>query len=125
MDINYVTGQRTYFDADTNPNALAEAEALLATFRVEALALPEIAKYFVILKVIFEDNGQKWVPADLATDPAEGDYQVFDFQTGAYTPITQLAEAVQLMETRQKLFFAENRLDYPTELPSMPKESNA
>jgi hypothetical protein len=118
--ISYFTNKSTYFDAETNPNALAEAEAALSVYRSEALADPAVALYFTILRVVPVEGGEKWEPADLATDPGDGDYQVFDYHTGQYTRHDLLPDAVQAMEACKEQFLVENNLDKPIELPEMP-----
>ena len=118
--IDFFTNKSTYFDADTNPNALAEANALVAQYRAAALAYPPVVLYFVILKVIPVEGGKKSEPVDLATDPEEGDYEVFDYHTGQYTRHSFLSDAVQAMETSKQQFLVESRIDKPTELPEIP-----
>lgn len=118
--IEYLTGKPTFFDADTNPNAFAEAEALLATYRAEVLALPNIELQFTILRVVPVEGGEKWEPADLSTDPEEGDFQVLDYHTGQYTFYDFKSEAIAAMEVLKQQFLVENHLDKPIELPSMP-----
>jgi hypothetical protein len=118
--IDFFTNKSTYFDADTDPNALAEANALLAQYRTAALADPAITLYFIILKVVSVEGGKKSEPADLTTDPENGDYEVFDYHTGQYTRYDLLSNAVQAMEASKEQFLVENNLDKPIELPSMP-----
>lgn len=117
---NYLTNQPTYFDPAINPNALVDAEALLATYRAEALALPNIALQFTILRVIQVEGGEKWAPANLDTDPEDGDYQVFDYHTGQYTFYNLKSLAINAMETLKQQFLSENNLNKPQEIPQIP-----
>jgi hypothetical protein len=118
--IDFFTNKSTYFNAETDPNALVEANALVAQYRAAALAYPPIALYFIILKVVPAEGGEKWEPADLATDPEEGDFQVFDYYTGQYTFYDFKSEAIAAMDARKQQFLVENNLDKPIELPEMP-----
>jgi hypothetical protein len=118
--IDFFTNKSTYFNAETDPNALAEANALVAQYRAAALAAPNIALYFVILKVVPVEGGEKWEPADLDTDPGDGDYEVFDYYTGTYDRFDLLPDAIAAMESRKQQFIVENNLDKPIELPEMP-----
>lgn len=118
--LNYLTNKPTYFDAETNPNALAEAEALLTTYRAEAFAQPSVQLQFTILRVVSVEGGEKWEPADLSTDPEEGDFQVFDYHTGQYTFYDFKSQAISAMEALKQQFLVENNLDKPIELPEMP-----
>jgi hypothetical protein len=122
---NYSTNKPTYFDPATNPNALADAEALLLTYRAEALTLPNIAQQFTILRVIQIDGGEKWEPANLDTDPEDGDYQVFDYHTGQYTFYDFKSEAVSAMNALKQQWLVECNLDHVTELPGYPPKPPA
>lgn len=118
---NYFTNQPTYFDPAINPNALADAQALLLTYREEALSSPNIAQQFIILRVTQVEGGEKWAPANLQTDPEEGDYQVFDYHTGVYTFYDFLSQAISAMEALKQQWIIECNLDHVSELPDYPK----
>jgi hypothetical protein len=118
---NYFTNKPTFFDPALNPNAFADAEALLLSNRQEALALPEIVQQFTILRVIQVEGGEKWEPANLSTDPEDGDYQVFDYHTGLYTFYDFLSQAISAMEALKQQWLVERNLDHVAELPGYPK----
>jgi len=118
--IDFFTNKSTYFNAETDPNALTEANALLAQYRTAALADPTISLYFIILKVVSVEGGEKWEPADLTTDPGDGDYEVFNYYAGTYDRFDLLSDAIAEMQARKQQFIVENNLDKPIELPSMP-----
>jgi hypothetical protein len=118
--IDFFTNKSTYFNSETDPNALAEANALLVQYRAAALADPAVTLYFTILKVVPVEGGEKWEPADLATDPGDGDYEVFNYYTGTYDRFDLLPDAIAAMDARKQQFIVENNLDKPIELPEMP-----
>jgi len=122
---NYFTNEPTFFDPALNPNALVDAEALLLVNRTEALALPEIVQQFTILRVIQVEGGEKWEPANLSTDPEDGDYQVFDYHTGLYTFYDFLSQAISAMNYLKQQWLVERNLDHVTELPGYPPKPPA
>jgi hypothetical protein len=115
--INYITHDFVIFDTATDPNALVDAEALLAVYREEALNYPPVVQQFTILRVTQVEGGEKWAPANLQTDPEDGDYQVFNYHTGVYTFYDFLSQAISAMEALKQQFLVENWLDKPIELP--------
>ena len=121
---NYFTNKPTYFDPALNPNALADAEALLVIYREEALNYSPVVQQFTILRVTQVEDGEKWAPANLQTDPEDGDYQVFDYHTGLYTFYGFKSMAINTMNSLKQQFIIENHLDKPIELPFIPPSNN-
>lgn len=109
----------TYFDEATNPNAKAEAEALLAQKQTDVLAYEAVR--FSVCATFVNGNDTTWREVQEA-DPEDTICQVFDTFTGTYTQCANKTEAFALNAQKQQDFLASVQLDKIEELTEMPAE---
>lgn len=107
-----------YFDDSTNPNAKAEAEALLAKLRADELVTEAVR--FSICAIFVNGNDHTWRELQ-ETDPEDTICQVFDHMTGLYTQCANKTEAHTLNEQKKQEFLTMQNLHKVSELLEMPK----
>lgn len=107
-----------FFDDATNPNARAEAEALLAQVRAEVLARE--TERFSICASFVDGENSVW-RALLEDDPEDTTCHVFDTLTGAYTQVATKTEAYAINEQKKQNFLNSCGLDAVVELEEMPQ----
>ena len=108
----------TYFDEATNPNAKAEAEALLVQKQTDVLAYEAVR--FSICATFVDGNNTTWREVQ-ESDPEDTICQVFDTFTGSYTQCANKTEAYALNAQKQQAFLASIGLDKVIELTELPK----
>jgi hypothetical protein len=108
-----------YFDEATNPNAKAEAEALLAQVRVEVLEKEAVR--FSICAEFVVGSDTTW-RAIQDTDPEDTSCLVLDTSTGTYTKVNNKTEAYALNEQIKQNFLSECMLDTLVEITDMSME---
>jgi hypothetical protein len=112
-------GEDTYFDGATNPNAITEAQALLATN--QQTFIQNRLKDLHIAKITHNGIGEVWATANPASDPNEGNYQTFNYTTGLYEVASNLAAAIATQETKKQELLAAAGLIQVFELNEMPR----
>lgn len=109
----------TYFDDAINPNAKAEAEALLAQRRAETL-LQEAARFSICATFV---SGNDTVWRELREDdPEDTTCHVFDHLIGEYEEVQGKTAAYELNEQRKEEFLAASGLDTVREHVTMPSD---
>jgi hypothetical protein len=106
-----------YFDEATNPNAKADAEALLTQVRAEVLE--KEAGRFSICATFVNGNDTTWREVQ-DSDPEDTVCQVFDTLTGQYTQAVTKTEAYALNEQKKQELLISCGLDAVIELEEMP-----
>lgn len=117
--INKFYDKPEYFDEATNPNAKAEAEALLVQVRAEVLE--KEAGRFSICATFVNGNNTTWRQVQ-ESDPEDTVCQVFDSMTGQYTQAATKTEAYALNEQKKQEFLVSCGLDAVIELEEMPTQ---
>lgn len=115
--VNGYNTQPTYFDETTNPNAKAEADALLAQKQSDVLAYEAVR--FSVCATFVNGNDTTWREVQ-ESDPEETVCQVFDTFTGTYTQCVNKTEAFALNAQKQYDFLLSLGLDKVYELEQMP-----
>jgi hypothetical protein len=115
--VNKFYTQPEYFDEATNPNAKADAEALLA--KVRADVLQKEAGRFSICATFVNGNNTTWREVQ-ESDPEDTVCQVFDTFTGTYTQVDTKTEARALNEQKKQEFLTSSSLISVLELEKMP-----
>lgn len=115
--VNGYNTESTYFDETTNPNAKADAEALLSEKQKEVLAYEAVR--FSICSTFVNGNDTTWREVQ-ESDPENTVCQVFDTFTGTYTEVQNKTEAYSLNEQKKQQFLASVQLDKVYELEAMP-----
>lgn len=115
--VNRFYDKPEYFDEATNPNAKADAEALLAQVRSEVLT--KEAGRFSICATFVNGSDTTWRSVQ-DSDPENTECQVFDPITGQYTQVATKTEAYALNEQKKQEFLVSCRLDKVIELEQMP-----
>jgi hypothetical protein len=116
--VNGYNVEPTYFDEATNPNAKAEAEALLLQKQQDVLAYE--AGRFSVCATFVNGNDTIWREVQ-ESDPEDTACQVFDTFTGQYTQCANKTEAYALNEQKKQQFLASINLDKLGEMAEMPK----
>jgi hypothetical protein len=116
--VNGFNAKPTYFDDATNPNAKAEAEALLSQKQQDVLAYEAVR--FSICATFVNGNDTVWREIQEA-DPEDTICQVFDTLTGQYTQVNNKTEAFVLNEQKKNQFLQSVCLDTVYELTEMPQ----
>lgn len=115
--VNGYNVEPTYFDDSINPNAKADAEALLAQKQKDVLAYE--ANRFSICATFVSGNDTTWREIQ-ESDPEETICQVFDHMVGSYTQVANKTDAYFLNVQKQQAFLASIGLDKVYELTEMP-----
>jgi hypothetical protein len=115
--VNGYNVEPTYFDETTNPNAKADAEALLAQKQQDVLAYEAVR--FSICATFVDGNDTTWREIQ-DSDPEDTVCQVFDTFTGQYTQVASKTESYALNEQIKQQFLASAKLDKLEELAKMP-----
>lgn len=108
-----------YFDDSINPNAKADAEAMLIQKRAEALT--KHAVRFSICSTFVDGNNSTWRTVE-DSDPEDTICQVFNYSTGRYTECQNKTQAIAMNEQIKETFLAEIMLDKVYEVDSIPTE---
>lgn len=116
--VNKFYAEPEYFDGATNPNAKADAEALLAQVRSEVLEKEAVR--FSICATFVDGNNTTWREVQ-DSDPEDTICQVFDTFTGSYTQVPNKTEAYALNEQKKQTFLTSCGLDVVVELDKMPE----
>jgi hypothetical protein len=116
--VNGYNVEPIYFDDSTNPNAKADAEALLAQKQKDVLSYEAVR--FSICSTFVDGNNTTWREVQ-ESDPEDTICQVFDTFTGTYTEVPNKTAAYALNAEKQQAFLASVGLDKVTELEEMPK----
>lgn len=106
--VNGFNVEPTYFDDTTNPNAKAEAEALLAQKQADVLAYEAVR--FSVCATFVNGNDTTWREVQ-DSDPEDTVCQVFDTFTGIYTQCANKTEAFALNDQKKQAFLASVLLD--------------
>lgn len=115
--VNTYNGVPTYFDEVDNPNAKADAEALLAERRAQTL-IQEAARFSICATFV---SGNDTVWRELREDdPEDTTCHVFDHLLGEYEEVKGKTLAYQLNEQRKEEFLASAGLDKVYEYAVMP-----
>lgn len=115
--VNGYNTDATYFDEATNPNAKAEADALLAQKQTDVLAYEAVR--FSVCATFVNGNDTTWREVQ-ESDSEDTVCQVFDTFTGTYTQCANKTEAFALNAQKQQDFLAYVQLDKVYELEQMP-----
>jgi hypothetical protein len=115
--VNGFNVEPTYFDDTTNPNAKAEAEALLAQKQQDVLAYEAVR--FSVCATFVNGNDTTWREVQ-ESDPEDTVCQVFDTFTGQYTQCSNKTEAFALNNQKKQTFLVSVELDKVYELEAMP-----
>ena len=116
--VNGYSIEPIYFDEATNPNAKADAEALLTQKQTDVLVYEAVR--FSICATFVIGNDTTWREIQ-ESDPEDTVCQVFDTFTGTYTQCANKTEAYALNAQKQQAFLASVGLDKVIELAEMPK----
>jgi hypothetical protein len=116
--VNGYNVEPTYFDEATNPNAKADAEALLTQKQADVLAYEAVR--FSICATFVNGNDTTWREVQ-GSDPEDTICQVFDTLTGQYTQVPNKTEAFALNEQKKELFLESVELDKVYEISELPK----
>lgn len=115
--VNQWNDKPQYFDEATNPNAKADADALLVTTQADVLVKEAVR--FSVCATFVNGNDTTWREVQ-DSDPEETICQVFDTFTGTYTQCANKTEAFALNEQKKQAFLASVGLDKVIELTEMP-----
>jgi hypothetical protein len=115
--VNGYNAEPTYFDDATNPNAKADAEALLLQKQQDVLAYEAVR--FSICATFVNGNDTTWREVQ-ESDPEDTICQVFDTFTGSYTQCANKTEAFALNNQKQQSFLASVGLDRVFEIEALP-----
>lgn len=115
--VNGYNTDATYFDEANNPNAKADADALLAQKQQDVLAYEAVR--FSVCATFVNGNDTTWREVQ-ESDPEDTICQVFDTFTGTYTQCANKTEAFALNAQKQQDFLASVGLDKVYELEQMP-----
>lgn len=116
--VNGFNVKPTYFDEAANPNAKAEAEALLNQKRAEVLVLEAVR--FSICSTFINGNDTTWREVQ-DSDPEDTVCQVFDTFSGSYTQVNNKTDAHILNEQKKQEFLTSIGMDKVYELTKMPE----
>jgi hypothetical protein len=119
--VNGYNVEPTYFDESINPNAKADADALLVQKQTDVLAFEAVR--FSICATFVNGNDTTWREIQ-ESDPEDTICQVFDTFTGTYTEVPNKTAAYALNAEKQQAFLASVGLDKVVELTEMPIKSN-
>lgn len=119
--VNGYNTNSIYFDEINNPNAKADAEALLAQKQADVLAYEAVR--FSVCATFVNGNDTTWREIQ-DSDPEDTICQVFDHINGSYTQVNSKKEANALNEKRKQEFLVSLKLDKVEELTEMPTISN-
>jgi len=117
--VNSFNDAPTYFYSETNENAKAEAESLLAQ-RKEQILIQEAVR-FSICATFVEGSNTTWRELN-EQDPEDTVCQVFDHLLGEYEEVPNKTTAYQLNEQRRQEFLTSIRLDKVYEYETMPSD---
>ena len=118
FQVNTFYATPSFFDEATNPNARAEAEALLAQVRIEVFE--KEAARFSICATFVDGNDTTWREIQ-DSDPEDTTCQVFNTLSGSYTQVSNKTEAYALNEQNKQNFLVSCGLDAIVELEEMPQ----
>jgi hypothetical protein len=116
--VNGYNAEPTYFDELDNPNAKADAEALLIETQQTVLAAEAVR--FSVCATFVDGNNTTWREVQ-ESDHEDTICQVFDTFTGQYTECPNKTEAHTLNAQKQQAFLASIGFDKVIELTEMPQ----